>query len=111
MFRRGGTIKYIVDGHRRYILSISTRWIRDSIFEMESLQVCNKTEWLICASLAVTSTEYPEASTKCGEKPSEHTIGTGNSNNEAEMMVPVASIVLEQHTIDMDQISCTSVKS
>ena len=49
----------------------------------------------------MTNTEYPEASTKCGEKPSEHTICTANSNNEAETMVSVASNVSELHATDV----------
>ena len=58
----------------------------------------------------MTNTEYPEASTKCGEKPSEHTIYTANSNNEAETMVSVASNVSELHATDVDQVSCSLVK-
>lgn len=76
--------KYIVNGHRRYFDDLPQGRLEvpcKLIFEVESLQVCNKTEVLIHASLAVTSTEHPEANTKCGEKPSKHTICTANSRN------------------------------
>ena len=111
--RRGGTIKCIVDGHRRHSEDLPQGGLEvpcKLIFEIESLRVCNKTEGLICASLAVTSAEYPEASIKRGEKPSENTICTANSNSEAEMIVPVASKASELRAIDVDQVSCSPVK-
>ena len=116
--RRGGTIKCIVDGHRRYSEDLPQGGLEvpcKLVFEIEDLQVCKKTEDLIRASLAVSNAEYPEASTKHGEKPNERAICTAStsidSNNiDAKTMVPVASLVSNPNTIDVDRVCCSPVK-
>ena len=111
--RRGGTIKCIVDGHRRYSEDLPQGGLEVPCklrFEIKSLQVCNKTEGLIRASLAVTNAEYPDPCTKRVEKPTEHNIEIASCNIEANTMIPVASNPSELNAIDVDQICCSPVK-
>lgn len=69
--RRGGTIKCIVNGHRKYSEDLPQGGLEvpcQLLFSIESELICKKTEQLIRSSLALSGVEYPENQINNGGK-------------------------------------------
>ena len=122
--RRGGTIKCIVSGHRKYSEDLPQGGLEVPCqlhFSIESESVSKETEQLIRSSLALSDIEYPESQINNGGK---HVTDIGTSKNiikqetmarnEAEPHNSVPTVTDDDmpkiDLIDVEKITCSPAK-
>lgn len=127
--RRGGRIKCIVNGHRKYSEDLPQGGLEvpcQLLFSIESEPVCKKTEQLIRSSLALNGVEYPENQINHGGKKhladtsksiikqetmAEKTVTDNDVNSKPHNSVLAASDVTPTtEVIDAENITCSPAK-
>ena len=124
--RRGGTIKCIVNGHRKYSEDLPQGGLEvpcQLLFSIESEPVCKKTEQLIRSSLALSGVEYPEKQINNGGK---HLADTSKNIIKQETMaektvtdddakphnsvLAASDVTPMTEVIDAEKITCSPAK-
>ena len=119
--RRGGTIKCIVNGHRKYSEDLPQGGLEvpcQLLFSIESEPICKKTEQLIQSSFALNGVEYSGNLINNGGKPLADTSKSiikqeTMAENDAKphnSVLGVSEVTQMTEVIDAEEITCSPAK-